>query len=227
MPVVLEGHGNGPTILYQRIQLTGVYLRGARKSAESALAFTEIDDHLEVRIEHAILTVILSTLALEAAANQFAEDIFSGTELADFDRLRKAFRKPENISATVWKWHKLFAAGPKVTVPLSDPVLIGAERLVRTRHMLSHYRPQDASRKIYYEPTPPAKTAEGMYYREFWNADMKPSKVEPSLVERELLGEKPMEHFRAAWDVLYAWEIAHGGDGSKLEQVVPHPRNPR
>ncbi len=225
MPLILEGRGDGPTIVYQRIPLTGMYLRSARKFAVSALEITETSDRLEERIEHAILVVIFSTLALEAAANQFAEDIYSGTTLADFDRLRKSFRKPRDISSTVWKWHKLFADGPKVTMALSDPLLTGTEHLVKTRHMLSHYRPQDTSRKIYYDPSPVVKTVDGMYYREMWNVGMTPSKVESSLIERELLGDKPGEHFRAAWDVFHAWELANGGNGSKLEQIAPRLLN--
>lgn len=221
MPVVMEGRGNGPTVRYERIQLTGLYLRGARRSAASALAITETSDRLDARLELAILAVIWSTLALEAAANQLAEDVFSGATLTDFDRCRKSFRKPKNVSATVWKWHKLFTEGPKVAVALSDCVLVAAERLVQTRHMLCHYRPQDTSQKIFYEPPPPVKTADGMYYREMWSAEMTPAKVEPALVERELLGDKPGEHFRAAWDVFHEWELAYGGDGSNLERIAP------
>ena len=222
MSVIFECKGNEPMVWYKRIQMTGLYLQSARKSAASALAITDDSERLEERIELAILAVIWSTLALEAGANQIAEDVFSNDNLGDFDFCRKAFQKPPkvNVSRTVWKWHKLFAEGPKVAIPLSDPLLIAAEGLMQARHLLSHYRPQHTSQKIYYQPGPYEKGPDGMYHRE-WNAKMTPIKVEPSLVEKELLADKPREHFLAAWNIFRKWELSYGTEGSNLEKAVP------
>lgn len=221
MSVILECKGNGPTIWYDRIQVTGLYLRSARKSAASVLVLADDKERFEERIELAILAVIWSTLALEAGANQYAEDVFSNHNMDDFDRCRKAFQKPLKVSRTVWKWHKLFAEGPKVTIPLSDPLLIAAENLMQARHLLSHYRPQHTSKKFYYQPSPYVKGSDGMYHREMWNMKMTPIKVEPSLVEKELLGDKPREHFLAAWNIFRKWELSYGTDSSELEKAVP------
>jgi hypothetical protein len=221
MPVIFESGSDGPTIRYQSVPLTGLYLRSARKSAVAALATAERPDSLEQRIEFAILAVLWSTLALEAGANERAEDVFPPSNLDDFDRCRKSFRKPANVSRTIWKWHKLFADGPKVTIPLSEPLLVAAEALVQTRHRLSHYQPQRASRKIHYQPPPPIKMPDGAYHGVIWSAEMPPVKVEPSLVESELLGDKPKEHFLAAWRVFRQWEVSNGRDGANFENAVP------
>jgi hypothetical protein len=212
MPLIMKFGGGGPTIRYNPVQLAGFYLSCARKSAAAALAIGDGADRLEERIEPGILTVIWATLALEAGAHQVAEGLFSPENVDDFCRCRKSFQIPKGVSRTVWKWHKLFAAGPKVDIALSDPVLIAAECLVKARNGLSHYRLQDASQKVYFQPEPPV----------VWSAYMPPTKVEPSLVEKELLGDKPREHFLAAWTVFYRWELAYGRDVAEFEKVVPH-----
>ena len=211
MPLIMEFGGGGPTIRYNSVPLTGFYLRCARKSAVAAFAIGDDGDRSDERIELAILTVIWATLALEAGAHQCAEVVFSAEDLDDFNWCRKSFQKPKGVSRTAWKWHKLFAAGPKVVIALADPVLDAAERLVQARNGLSHYRLQAASQKVYYQPEPPV----------FWSAYMQPTKVEPSLVEAELLGEKPREHFVAAWTVFYRWELACGRDVADFEKAVP------
>lgn len=211
MPIIMKYVGGGPTIRYNPVQLTGLYLRCARKSAVAALAVADGAERTEERIELAILTVIWATLALEAGAHELAEGLFSPENVDDFCRCRKSFQVPKGVSRTVWKWHKLFAVGPKVDIALSDPVLTATECLVKARNGLSHYRLQDASQKVYFQPSPPV----------IWSAFMKPTKVEPSLVERELLGEKPREHFLAAWTVFYRWELASGRDVAEFENAVP------
>jgi hypothetical protein len=220
MPIIIEGRGDGPTVWLERVSLAGLYLRSARRNAIAALEIAQANGPIEERIELAILAVIWSTLALEAAANEIGEDVFTGAALVSFGMGRKPFQKPKGVSMIVWKWQKLFEAGPKLAVTLSNPVMAAAERLVQTRHLLTHYRPQDTARKVHYEPPPVTKTAEGMYYREVWSAEMAPSRIEPSLVEQELLGDKAAEHYRAAWDVLHKWEVAQGGDGSKLTELA-------
>jgi len=221
MPVIMQSQGDGPTIQYRRIQLTGLYLRSARKAAATALSISDSNENLDERVELGILAVIWSTLALEAGANQFAEDVFSKHNLNDFDKCKKLFQKPPHISKIVWKWHKLFAEGPKVPIDLSDLLLVEAERLVQLRHKLSHYRPQDASQKLYYQPTPPVKQPNGMFSREMWNAGMKPIKVEPSLVEKELVANKSRENYLAAWNVFNRWELAYGRGSSNLQENIP------
>ena len=211
MPLIMKFGGGAQTVRYNLVQLTGFYLRCARKSAVAALAFGDGTDRSDERIELAILTVIWATLALEAGAHQYAEDVFPPESLDDFNFCRKSFHKSNRVSQTVWKWQKLFAAGPKVDIPLSDPVLVAAEALVQARHGLSHYRPQIAAQKVYFQPEPPL----------FGSAYMQPSRVEPSLVEKELLGDKPKEHFLAAWTLFHRWELANGRDVADFENAVP------
>lgn len=211
MPLIMKFGAGGPTIRYNHVQLTGFYLRCARKSAVAALAIGDGAERSDERIELAILTVIWATLALEAGAHQYGEDVFSAEDQDDFNWCRKSFHKPNRGSQTVWKWHKLFAAGPKVDIALSDPLMVAAEALVQARHGLSHYRPQIAAQRVYFQPEPPVVLS----------AYMRPTKVEPSLVEKELLGDKPREHFLAAWTVFYRWELAYGRDATVFENAVP------
>ena len=208
MPLIMEFGAGGPTIRYNTVQLTGFYLRCARKSAVAVLGAEEPSDEV---LESAILTVIWGTLALEAGAHQFAEDVFPRETLTEFNFCRKSFHKVGGGSQTVWKWHKLFAAGPKADIPLSDPIFVAAERLVQARHGLSHYQPQTAAQKVYFQPKPPVA----------WSAFLQPARVEPSLVEKELLGDKPREHFRAAWTVFHRWELACGRNGLDFENAIP------
>lgn len=224
MPVVLEGSLGGGSVRYRPIPLVGLCLRSARRSTEAALAVPVVNKKLEERIELAILAVVWSALALEAGANQFAEDVLPKNNLDDFMWCRKSFSKPPRVSQTVWKWHKLFIEGPKVDISLSDPLFVAAEYLVQARNRLSHYRLKDTSQKIYYPPVHVPEAQDGkLYFVSFdvWRADMEPDKVEPSLVEKELLADKPKEHFGAAWNVFHKWELSNRRDGSELEKAIP------
>lgn len=221
MSIVMQGKGDGPTIHFRRIQLTGLYLKSARKAAVASLALSSTDENIDERVELGILVVIWSALALEAGANQFAEDVFANRNLDDFDKCKKEFHKPAKISNVAWKWHKLFVEGPKKPMELSDPVIVAVERLMQLRHRLSHYRPQDASQKLYFQPSTPIKQPDGMIYREMWNANMKPYTIEPSLVEKELVANKSRENFLAARNTFSSWEAAYGRGAAELDKAIP------
>lgn len=201
MGVVMQGGGNQPTVSYQRIKLTALYLRCARKSAQRAIEIADIPEQIDEYLEYSIQTILWSVLSLEAGVNELAEDVIAVSDLGDFDRCRKKFHNAGNVSRTIWKWHLLFKLGPKQDVPLSDPALQKAEMLVQTRHHLAHYRPQETSRKLYFHPGPAEPQKDGKVFQVMWHAGMEPTKIEPSLVEQELLGDKPKQHFLAARDV--------------------------
>lgn len=221
MGVVMQGGGTQPTVCYQRIKLTGLYLRCARKSAQRAVEIADIPEQREECLEHTIQTILWSVLSLEAGVNEFAEDVIAVSDLEDFDQCRKRFHKPKNISKTIWKWHLLFKLGPKQDVPLTDPILHKAEMLVQTRHHLAHYRPQETSRKLHFHPGPAEPQEDGKVFQVMWHAGMVPTTIEPALVEQELLGDKPKQHFLAARDVFLQWELNNGGDGSSLAEAIP------
>lgn len=221
MAILMQGKGDGPTIHFRRIQLTGLYLKSARKAAAASLALSPTDDNIDDRIELGILTVMWSTLALEAGANQFAEDVFPIHKANDFDKCKKEFHKPPQISRVIWKWKHLFSEGPKKPIDLSEPIFIDAERLIQLRHRLSHYQPQDASQKLYYQPTEPVKQPDGSFSREMWNASMRPFKIEPSLIEQELVANKSRENFHAARNMFTLWERAYSRDEKALDVAIP------
>lgn len=221
MPVIFEGSGLGPTTRYERLPLTGLYLRSARESAESALAMPLAYDDVEQRIKLSTLAVLWSALALEAGANQLAEDLLPASAFDDFDQCRGSFKRPAKVSRTIWKWHQLFAKGPRVEIPLADPLMVAAAALVQTRNQLSHYQPLRSSRKVHYQPPPPVRGPDGMYHVVMWDVNMEPARVEPSLVEDELLGDQPRTHFLAAWNIFWKWEVTNARDGSDLKTAVP------
>ncbi len=221
MGIVMQSGGGKPTVHFQRVSLTGFYLDCARKSAEAALGISDEKEQIEKRLELSIRTILWATLALEAGANEAAEDIISSADLTIFDQCRKQYKKPDKLSTTVWKWHWLFKAGPKVEIPPSDPLFVAAEELVQLRHNLTHYKPQDTARKVYFEPTPPVLKEDGFWHSTAWSVDMKPSKIDPSLVEAAVLRQSAAKHYMAAREVFFQWELKNGREAIKIEKVFP------
>ncbi len=206
---------------FQRVSLTGFYLNCARKSAETALGISDEKEQIEKRLELSIMTILWATLALETGANEAAEDIISSTDLTIFDHCRKQYKKPDKLSKTVWKWHWLFKAGPKVEIPPSAPLFVAAEELVQLRHNLTHYKPQDTARKVYFEPTPPVLKEDGFWHSTVWSVDMKPSKIEPSLVEAAVLHQSAAKYYMAAREVFVQWGLKYGREASEIEKALP------
>jgi hypothetical protein len=222
MGIVMQSGGGKPTVHFQRVSLTGFYLECARKSAEEALGMIDEKEQIEKRLELSIMTILWATLALEAGANEKAEDIISAANLTIFDQCRKQYKKPDKLSKTAWKWHWLFKVGPKVEIPPSDPPFVAAEELIQLRHSLTHYKPQDVARKVYFEPTPPVLKEDGFYHSSVWSIDMKPSKIEPSLVEAAVLHQPAAKHYMAAREVFFQWELKNGRDGTEFDKAFPN-----
>lgn len=222
MGLIMKGGGNQPTILYERVPLTVFYLNCAYKAAKSALVALDKPKQIEQQIEERVLTILWSTLALEAGANEFIENLISDDkEIKDFDLCRNKYKRPAAISRTIWKWKLLFKLGCHAEITLSEPFLVDAEKLVQTRHLLSHYKPQDTSRKFYYNPNPPIKTVSGGYFGVMWYATTVLDKVEPSSIEKTVLNQSPNNFFMAARSVFLEWELKNGRDGSDLNKAIP------
>lgn len=219
MPVLIQGGGGKPTVLFERVELTGFYLIRAYHSAKLIPESPDSEAGHIARLENSILTVMWSTLALEAGANSIAEDMIPTTDFKDFDKCRKKFNKVPGISSVVWKWHLLFKHGPKLDLPLDAPVLANAEKLVQLRHRLTHYSAQEASRKYYYDSPKPQVGPDGrMMMVSLWSADTPPTKVEPSLIE-SALSDNPAQHYMVARQLFLVWELTNGRDGSVLKEI--------
>ena len=210
MGILMQSGGGKPTIMFRPVSLTGLYLRCAYRSAETLLAIKDDNDQIDRRVELAISTILWATLALEAGANEIAESIIHSTELAIFDRCKKKYSKPDKVSRLIWKWHWLFKLGPKVEIELSDPLFVATEGLIQLRHLLTHYKLQDTARKLYFEPSPPVLNEDGFYQRTEWNIDMKPTKIEPSLIESAFLNQSASKHYMSAREVFIQWELKNG-----------------
>jgi hypothetical protein len=221
MGVIMQSGGGKPTVHFQRVSLTGFYLSCARKSAEAALGIGDEREQIERRLEVSIMTILWATLALEAGANENAENIIPEADLSAFDNCRQQYKKPDKLSKIVWKWHWLFKAGPKSEIPVTDPLFVAAEELVQLRHSITHYKPQDTARRVYFEPTPPVLKEDGFWHSMAWSVDMKPSKIEPSLVEAAILRQPAAKHYMAARAVIVRWGVAYGQDVSEMEKAFP------
>ena len=221
MSIIMQGGGGKPTVHFQRVSLTGFYLRCARKSAETAFGIGDEKEQAERRLEVSIMTILWATLALEAGANENVENLIPESDLSAFDFCQKQYKKPDKLSKIVWKWHWLFKAGPKVEIPVTDPLFVAAEELVQLRHNITHYKPQDTARRVYFEPTPPVLKEDGFYHRTDWSGDMKPSKVEPSLVEAAVLRQSAAKYYMAARAVFMRWGIEYGRELSEMEKALP------
>lgn len=220
MPVIMEGRLGQPLVRYDRFPLTAFYLHRAYDFAKAVSAAPEPGDVADDgRLQKAIAVILWSALALEAGANEFAEDVIPSGDLGDFDHARKGYHSPKGISRTIWKWHVLFKTGPKALIPLADPVLANAETLVQVRHQLSHYKPQDTARKIHYEAKP-GVDENGRAWNVMWDFTQKPIRIEPSLLERQVLTD-PARHFRATRALFLAWALKNGGDEICFNAAFP------
>lgn len=221
MGVVMQGGGGKPTIWFQRVSLTGQYLRYSVKAAQCAITIPDSTEHIDERFEQTVLTILWAALALESGANEFAEDIIPAGDLDHFDRCTKTYQKPKSISQTLWKWICLFKYGPKIQIPLTETFIVEAESLIQLRHQLVHYKPQESARKVYYDVQPPQRQADGTYHGVMWDAAMVPSKVEPSLVESTLFKKSASKYYMTAREVFRQWELKNGRDVSELEKAFP------
>lgn len=221
MGIMIQSGGGKLTVHYQRVSLTGFYLNCARKSAAAALEVGDDREQIEKRLELSIMTILWATLALESGANENAENLISDADLTAFDNCRKHYKKPNKLSKTVWKWYWLFKVGPKVEMPPSDPLFVAAEELIQLRHNLTHYKPQDTARKVYYEPPPPVHKEDGFTYITVFSPDMKPSKIEPSLVETAVLRQPAAKHYMAAREIFVQWELKNSRETGKIENAFP------
>lgn len=215
MAVIMEGGSGKPTMVVQRVEFVGFYLACAFRAAKTAVEPQSTADE-NCRLENALLIVIWSAMALESAANRIAEDVLSEKDFSDFDSCRKRFHKPSDISKSVWKWRMLFAE-KGARLPITESFLQDAQKLMHVRNAMSHYKMTESSRKLYFDP--PA-TIPGQPHM-LWDAGWRPSKVELSLAEKELMGQNPARFYNYVRTVLMEWELVNGRDGQQLKEFPP------
>lgn len=215
--LLAESRPGHPTVFYQRVPLVGMFLAKAYESACVAKGQAPGRDNAKECIETATATILWSALALEGGANEFAENVIPVEKLEDFDQCRKEYVKPKGVSRTTWKWHLLFKLGPKVDMPVSGPLLADAEALMQVRHLLAHYRPQDAARKLYY--TLKKEFRDGKVWQA-WDHTMRPDRVEPSAVEARVIKD-PHRHYVSVRALFLEWVLRNGGDATSLSKASP------
>lgn len=136
MKEVFRGELDGSEAIHtQYYPLTGLFMGTALRCAENALAQKEPNDILR----DVIISLTFSAMALKAWANEIAEYVFTGKELADFIGLKgKKYKPTEKCSKILSKYILLMKE--KNHPPIPDQVKLSLEQLIKTRNSLVHYK---------------------------------------------------------------------------------------
>lgn len=153
--------------------------------------------------EHAVLALIYSAMAIEAYANQMAEELIPFAELSDFGFCQGRF-KPEvgRVSTPAWKWKLLFdqIGHP---IDMADPLLKGVARVAADRNSLVHYQLSRSATTIVHKPP---REESGMFI--MWEAGAEPANVLDSRVPSLFRAESATKAERALEDLLAGWNVA-------------------
>lgn len=199
MPTILRANPKDEmSVEYQRIQLTQYFMDWSLKYAKSSLDSYE-EESIVDEIESSITSIIHSALFVESFINQLAEEFIESDDIMNFDRCRKDYKnKSKNLSNTAWKLYLILNKESEGCVTETDRLLKNIDNIIHTRHKLVHYKPEEASRKIYRK----ASASEGMFTLDFLAP---PVKVEPSLLEQEVCCSKAIAHYMACRELSLFW----------------------
>ena len=231
MTTLLKGErykGKWRTTRYLRAPLAGWYLKRAHHYAVSSQKEESRDSSSEHEhaFEQAFLAIVYSALALEAFANQIAEDIVPEEKLEAFIWTRKPFARHKRLSAPASKWvHLLGLVGRKTAH--NERHIRNADQVVRARNAFVHYEPRESSAKIITDVEPlleSEKVGEEMkidinVYMPF--TAVQGSKLVPSLVEKEIDPARAKDHYSAVREMLLFWHQVQNSDTDSLEQAFP------
>jgi len=221
--------GPRSTVRKERFALTGWYLDRARAHAAAAssaqlatLPQREVERAgapvarsdsgvFQHPAEHCFLTILYATLALEAGANELAEDYYVDEALVRFQHARgPEFQRFKGMtprpSAIVKKWCLLFEkCGLRVTC--SEPPLREADALIQVRNYLVHFRIDEAgTHQTWWNRAEPQFGPGGSLEIEVWNAFSPPADEMKSLIERHVNSAASGQHLAAAEAVFSRWD---------------------
>lgn len=170
----------------------------------------------EAIFESSFLTVLYSALALEAGANQVAEDVFPDADLPDFEFCRNKFAVSPvgSVTRCIWKWKLLFES-KGVAISAGDEPLAAAEALIHARHKFEHYKPTAFAMKAVFE----RRATPGVII--LFSDREKPTRIEPSVVQQELAPSKSRLHYLAARAVFARWGKVVGWNPAELDAAAP------
>jgi hypothetical protein len=233
MSLMLESkwhNGFWRTIQYHREPMAAWYLtRAARHARLCQVGTLTVSQHdAEEIFENAFLAIIYSALALEAGANQIAEDVIPDTDRDLFDRSRKPYERVGGLSAPTSKWVHLFK-NAKIAVNHKDPIIAKADQVVLARNGFAHYKPLDSGAQLITDQKPPpvreisreGNTVQVQFDLVVPLVAMSNSQIVPSLVEKEINPIRAKAHYLAVRDLFYHWYKMKGFDTSDLDNIAP------
>ncbi len=168
--------------------------------------------------EHSVLGLVYSAMSVEAYANEIAEELIPYKDLSDFDFCRGDYEPPKKfgrVSRPAWKWKLLFERVGR-PIDLSDPLLIGVERVANDRNSLVHYQMSKSATTIVHKPP---REENGMWV--MWEAGAEPERVVESRVPKLLQAESAAGAERAIEDLLTGWRAAESAWRAKRSAPTP------
>lgn len=198
MPTILRANPKDQmSVEYQRIQLTQYFMDWSLKYAKLAMNSYE-EEKVVDEVESSITSIIHSALFIESFVNQMAEEFIDSDDTVNFDRCRKGFRNNSDLSNAAWKLYLILNKQEDGCITQADQLLISINKIVHARHKLVHYKPEEASRKIYRK----APNTKGMFTLDFMAP---PIRIEPSLLEQEACCGKAIDHYMACRELSLLW----------------------
>lgn len=206
--IIVRFGGGQPTKYTEARALSDFYLHFAYQHA-SAKEPTEFTD----RFFQVISTILFSTLALEAGANELIETHLSTEERRKFDELFRTKQKQD--SKIMWKWYCLFQSKLNHDYySIKREIFEDINTLASLRNSLTHYKLEENARKSYFSPQKLQKMEDDGYTIPIVNGGMNPDKVEEDIFER-LFSRNPATYYTWARNIFVEW-----GSNSLLSQKV-------
>lgn len=203
MPTVYQSKMDGSeAVRYFHVNLTGLYLGISRRNIEAALTAAESDDGLR----GSVVGITFAVMALEAFANELAEDVIPEKERKEFERLDGRFKSAARIPKALLRYTRLLEE--KGFGPLPDALASALSGAIALRNKLVHYRLHDTAGKAYY-PTPrrtPTRDGGGMISINFME---RPTHFEAPFVS-EVTPTASAKSYNAALDVIAYWFAKEG-----------------
>jgi hypothetical protein len=157
------------------------------------------------RAEHSMLALIYAALAIEAWANEIAEELIPFADLDDFDGCKKAFAQPtgsDKVPQPLWRWKIVFDR-VEHAIELSDPVMVAAREVIQDRNTLAHYRLSKSATRVMHAPP---REENGMVI--VWDRQATPTSITESRLVALLRAESATRAEEALDGLLARWRSA-------------------
>lgn len=206
--IIVRFGGGQPTEFTEARPLSDFYLHFAYQhaSAKEPKEFTD-------RFFQVISTILFSTLALEAGANEVIEMHLLPHEAQKYNKLFRT--RQEKVSEIMWKWHCLFQSKLNYEYySVMSEMFENISTLVSLRNSLTHYKLKKNAKKSYFSPQKIQKMGDEGYTIPIVTGKMAPDKIEEDIFEK-LFSRNPATYYTWARNIFVEW-----GSNSLLSQKV-------